>query len=427
MKRNEPNWLGLPGGGELSSRDTPGVASEVPVTATDRWIARRLMTLTGDPRLTLTLWNGETVYEPKAGAVASVILRDRRALFGLLLSPHFYFGDAYSTGRIEVEGDLVECLKAAYRAVESKIPSGTVKREIRNWLHRPRGTGIESARHNIHHHYDLGNDFYRLWLDERLVYTCAYYDSPEATLEQAQVAKMDHVCRKLQLEPGQEVVEAGCGWGTLALHMARHYGVRVWAFNISSEQIRYAREQARALGLDDRVDFIEDDYRNISGQCDAFVSVGMLEHVGLGNYDAFGAVIRRALKIGGRGLVHTIGRNRPAPNNPWIERRIFPGSRPPSLSEMMRVFEPYNFSVLDVENLRRHYERTCSDWLTRFDQVSDQVEHMYDAAFVRAWRLYLAGSVAAFATGSLQLFQVVFAHSEDNTVPLTRHHVYADT
>ncbi len=425
MKRNEPNWLGLPGGGELSSNETHGSA-ESAVTATDRWLAHRLMAATGNPPFKLTLWNGESVYTPQKSAVANVILRDRRALLGLVFAPHFYFGDAYSTGRIEVEGDLVECLKAGYRALEVKYPPGSLKRETRNWLRRPRSSGVRSARRNIHHHYDLGNEFYRLWLDDRLVYTCAYYDPPEATLEQAQVAKMDHVCRKLQLKPGQEVVEAGCGWGTLALHMARHYGVRVWAFNISREQIRHAREQAKREGLDDRVDFIEDDYRNISGQCDAFVSVGMLEHVGPDHYETLGAVIRRSLKVGGRGLIHSIGRNRPQPNNPWIERRIFPGSRPPSLSEMMRIFEPYSFSVLDVENLRLHYERTCGDWLTRFDKVSDQVAQMYDAAFVRAWRLYLAGSVAAFSTGSLQLFQVVFAHATDNSVPLTRRHVYAD-
>ncbi len=425
MKRNEPNWLGLPGGGELSSNETDGAADSA-VTATDRWLAQRLMAATGNPPFKLTLWNGESVYTPQSSPVANVILRDRRALLGLVFAPHFYFGDAYSTGRIEVEGDLVECLKAGYRALEVKYPPGSLKRETRNWLRRPRSTGLRSARRNIHHHYDLGNEFYRLWLDDRLVYTCAYYDPPEATLEQAQVAKMDHVCRKLQLKPGQEVVEAGCGWGTLALHMARHYGVRVWAFNISNEQIRHAREQAKREGLDDRVDFIEDDYRNISGQCDAFVSVGMLEHVGTDHYETLGAVLRRSLKVGGRGLSHSFGRNRPQPNNPWIERRIFPGSRPPSLSEMMRIFEPYSFSVLDVENLRLHYERTCGDWLTRFDKVSDQVAQMYDAAFVRAWRLYLAGSVAAFSTGSLQLFQVVFAHATDNSVPLTRRHVYAD-
>jgi cyclopropane-fatty-acyl-phospholipid synthase len=426
MKRNEPNWLGLPDGGGLSSSETQGVA-EASVSGSDRWLAQRLIAAIGKPPFSLTLWNGEAVYTPESSPVGNIILRDRRALLGLIFSPYFYFGDAYSTGRIEVDGDLVECLKGAYEAVETRMPPGSIRREIRNWLHRPRGTGLTSARRNIHHHYDLGNEFYRLWLDKRLVYTCAYYDPPEATLEQAQVAKMHHVCRKLELKPGQEVVEAGCGWGTLALHMARHYGVKVWAFNISREQIRYAREQARIHGLDDRVEFIEDDYRNISGQCDAFVSVGMLEHVGPDNYETLGAVIGRALKVGGRGLIHSIGRNRPEPLNPWIERRIFPGGRPPSLSEMTGVFEPYNFSILDVENLRLHYERTCHDWLERFEQASDQVEQMYDSTFVRAWRLYLAGSVAAFSTGSLQLFQVVFAHAKDNSVPLTRRHVYADS
>lgn len=424
MKRNDPNWLGLPGGGELSPGDTGGAAAEGPVSGLDRWMVGRLAAVAGKPPIALKLWRGEAVYRPEGKPVGTVIIRDRRTLAGLLLSPYYQFGDAYSTGRIEVEGDLVACLEAAYRGLEKSMPAGSLRREIHNRMRPARSTALGQARRNIHHHYDLGNDFYRLWLDKQLVYTCAYYESQDMTLEEAQVAKMEHVCRKLQLEPGQTVVEAGCGWGTLALHMARHHGVKVRAFNISGEQIRYAREQARAQGLDDQVEFVEDDYRNIRGSCDVFVSVGMLEHVGLRCYRDLGAVIRRTLKEGGRGLIHSIGRNRSEPNNPWIERRIFPGSRPPTLSEMMRVFEPFNFSVLDVENLRLHYGRTCREWLRRFSEVEDQVEKMYDAAFVRAWRLYLAGSTAAFNTGSLQLFQVVFAYPEDNSVPWTRHHVY---
>src|SRR5262249_41376116 len=155
---------------------------------------------------------------------------------------------------------------------------------------------------------DLGNDFYRLWLDREMVYTCAYFPTPDATLEQAQIAKMDLVCRKLHLEAGDRVIEAGCGWGALALFMARHYGVSVRAFNISSDQIAYARIRARDEGLADRVEFIEDDYRNVRGECDAFVSVGMLEHVGLRDFPTLGGVIDRSLTENGRGLLHFIGR-----------------------------------------------------------------------------------------------------------------------
>jgi len=257
-----------------------------------------------------------------------------------------------------------------------------------------------------------------------MAYTCAYYPTPAATLDEAQVAKMDHVCRKLQLKPGESVVEAGCGWGMLAMHMARRFGVRVRAFNISHEQIAWARERAEREGLSGRVEYVEDDYRNISGRYDAFVSVGMLEHVGIKNYTALGGVVQRCLGGRGRGFIHSIGRNRPAPLQPWIERRIFPGGHPPALSEMARIFEPWDLSILDVENLRLHYAQTLRHWLALFEGANERVRSMFDEKFVRMWRLYLAGSIAAFATGSLQLFQVLFAPGESNDVPWTRAHLY---
>jgi cyclopropane-fatty-acyl-phospholipid synthase len=220
------------------------------------------------------------------------------------------------------------------------------------------------------------------------------------------------------------VVEAGCGWGGLARHMARHYGVTVRSYNISSEQIRYARDKARAQGLDGRVEYVEDDYRNIAGKYDVFVSVGMLEHVGRSNYRVLGRVIDRCLGAQGRGLIHSIGRNRPAPMNAWIEKRIFPGAYPPTLGEMTEIFEPYRLSVLDVENLRLHYAQTLTHWLERFERDVFAIEKTYDKVFVRAWRLYLAGSIASFTTGHLQLFQVAFTRERDNDLPSSRVHLY---
>ena len=194
--------------------------------------------------------------------------------------------------------------------------------------------------------------------------------------------------------------------------------------NISNEQLAYARGRAQAEGLADSVQFIEDDYRNVRGEFDAFVSVGMLEHVGVDQYHALAAVIDRSLKDAGRGLIHTIGRDRPSPMTPWIERNIFPGARPPSLSQMMQIFEPSGFSVLDVENLRLHYAKTLEHWLGRYEANIALVAQMFDAAFVRAWRLYLAGSLAAFRSGDMQLFQVSFNRSGRNGVPWTRHYLY---
>ena len=401
-------------------------------TALDRWLTRRILAESGHPPFVIELWDGTRIGSASTAAAtaptpepaARVEIRDRRTLYGLLVNSDVAFGDALSADRIRVHGDLVTFLETIYRFTDAAVSSGSWKRRVKAWLNRPRRNTRAGSQSNIHHHYDLGNGFYRLWLDEEMLYTCAYYPHEDATLEEAQRAKMDHVCRKLELRPGQRVVEAGCGWGSLAIHMAREYGVHVRAFNISREQIRFARERVAELGLGERIEFVEDDYRTVEGKYDAFVSVGMLEHVGVDNYRTLGQVAARSLKADGRGLIHSIGRNAPAPNNPWIERRIFPGSYPPSLAEMSAIFEPQEFSILDVENLRLHYARTCRAWLDRFEEAADRVAAMYDAGFVRAWRLYLSGSVAAFTTGSLQLFQVVFAPGTSNAVPMTREHLY---
>jgi cyclopropane-fatty-acyl-phospholipid synthase len=245
------------------------------------------------------------------------------------------------------------------------------------------------------------------------------------TLEEAQRAKLDYVCRKLWLRPGETVVEVGGGWGALALLLARNYGVKVKSFNISKSQLAYARRRAKAEGLASRVEFIEDDYRNIAGRFDALVSLGMLEHVGARYYREFGRMMGRCLGPAGRGLIQSIGQDQAVATNPWIDRRIFPGAYPPTLRQMMDLFEPSSFSVLDVENLRLHYAQTLRHWLARFETSAARVAEMFDERFVRAWRFYLAGSCAAFAGGALQLFQVLFARHGVNDIPSTRAPLYA--
>ena len=383
-------------------------------TVVDRFLLASIQHAVSSAPLQFVLWDGFTVPSPVEPAVGTVVVRDRAALLRWVINPELYFGEGYMRGAIEVRGDLVRVFEEVYRAMPTGLRRGRIGR-------RARANPPDHARHNVHRHYDLGNDFYKLWLDEQLLYTCAYFPDSACTLEDAQRAKMDLVCRKLRLREGERVVEAGCGWGALALHMARQYGARVQAFNLSREQVAYARERARREGLADRVEFVEDDYRNVRGAFDVFVSVGMLEHVGLGDYAAFGAVIDRVLTPDGRGLLHFIGRNRPMALNPWIRRRIFPGAYPPSLGEVFeRIFEPAGLSVLDIENLRLHYARTIEEWRRRFEAASGDVEGMFDAAFVRAWRIYLAGSQAAFTTGQMQLFQIVFARGETNRIPWTR-------
>jgi cyclopropane-fatty-acyl-phospholipid synthase len=334
------------------------------------------------------------------------------------------FGDAFSSGGITVEGDLVGFLVEAFRGVAEV--RGPVKLVKRLQQRKPRANTPDGSREHIHHHYDIGNDFYRLWLDAEMQYTCAYFPRKEMSLEAAQQAKMGHICRKLQLRPGDRVAEAGCGWGGLARHMALHYGAKVSSWNVSAEQVRYASDRARTEGYADQVTYVLDDYRNISGEFDAFVSVGMLEHVGQENYSTLGEVVDRCLATDGRALVHAIGRNRPRLMNAWIEKRIFPGAYPPSLREMMDILEPYRFSVLDVENLRLHYARTLQEWLARYDGAYDEVLNQFDDEFAQAWRLYLAGSQAAFLIGALQLFQVLFTRERYYTLPWSRQHLYTD-
>jgi len=387
-----------------------------------RWFMQRI----GNPRISIRLWDGVEFPITEEPSIGCMEIRDRRVILELLRSPTVGFGECYSQGLIEVHGDLLAFSNEVTRAITNKRDGGYYGPKLRSLLYATRYNSLGRSQHNVHHHYDLGNDFYKLWLDERMVYTCAYYDTPTTTLADAQVAKLDHVCRKLRLRPGQKVIEAGCGWGALAMHMAEHYGVEVIAYNNSREQVTFARERAAARKLDGQVTFVEDDYRRIDERCDAFVSVGMLEHVGLANFRALGALIKRSLKRDGFGLIHTIGRSFPNRMDPWIVKHIFPGGHAPSLGEMMSVFEPQKFSILDVENLRPHYARTCATWLQNFDAVADKVADMYSEEFVRMWRLYLAGSAAGFESGTLQLYQIVFTPRGHNDVPWTREHLHPE-
>ena len=402
--------------------DATVAAGGPPASALDRWLLRGVAEALPSSGLQLQLWDGTSAGEGHGGRIR---FADRGALWRVAHDPELQFGELFSAGRLQVEGDLIEVLGRIYDAIHRRRRAH--RPLVALWRpHGSRSRSVAAARGNASHHYDLGNAFYARWLDrDAMQYTCAYFPEPGLTLEAAQRAKMDHICRKLRLTPGQRVFEAGCGWGGLALHMAREYGVSVRAWNVSREQVAWATERARAAGLGDRVRFVQDDYRNIRGTCDAFVSVGMLEHVGPEHYPALGAVIDRSLTDHGLGLVHSIGRNQPMAMNPWIERHIFPGAHPPAISEMMRIFEPWGFSVLDLENLRLHYARTLRHWLQRYLASADAVRAERGEDFARAWQLYLAGSVAAFERGWMQLFQVVFARRANNAVPATRQHLYA--
>ena len=395
----------------------PGITS----AWAEKWLLPLIFRSVGPVPVRLVLGNGAGVSPHGVTPRFTLRLRDLRTVLDIILDPEVGFGDAWMQGRAEVIGDLPACLDVVYESMAGAgRGTGWISRLISAQIDAWQANTLSGSRENIHAHYDLGNDFYRLWLDSELVYTCAYFPEASATLEDAQFAKMDHVCRKLRLQPGETVIEAGCGWGALALHMARNYGVCVKAFNISREQLCYARQRAKDENLSGQVEFIEDDYRNVSGDFDAFVSVGMLEHVGLDNFGELGATVHRAIGDRGRGFLHFIGRSEEGQFSRWIRKRIFPGAYVPTLREALQVIEPYGYFVQDVENLRPHYAKTLEHWLDRFERSNSAVLAMYGAEFERAWRLYLAGSIAAFRTGTLQLFQVVFSGPKAEAVLETR-------
>jgi cyclopropane-fatty-acyl-phospholipid synthase len=390
----------------------------------DSWLLNRLYVSLGKPQVEVRLPDGPKVTPSGFSPVASVVIHNRATLLKMVLDPELEFGEGYTAGYVSVYGNLVVALERVFRALPSDGPISLYSRTLSHLLVFLQRNSPHGARKNINRHYDLDTSFFQLWLDAQLVYSGAYFTSHTRTLEQAQIDKMDYICRKINLQHGECVLDIGCGWGALAMHMAKYYGALVRAISNSHEQILWARHRAAQLGLADRIEFIEDDYRNLHCKCDALVSVGMLEHVGANHYRDMGEMLRRVLGPTGRGLIQTVGQNRACQLNLWMRKHVFPGTYAPSLRQAMDLFEPGEFSIVDVENLRTHYARTLECWLERFEKVSPFVDEKYGPEFVRRWRLYLAGCTAAFRAGSLQLFQILFAGSACRRLPFSRAQLY---
>jgi cyclopropane-fatty-acyl-phospholipid synthase len=374
--------------------------------------------------------SGRTLTHGENTPAFTVRLRSERAVRDILRRSSLGFGEAYTRGDIDVDGDLEALVRLSFH-VRDRISRGDLIEQVRYaFAAASRRNSPRRSRRYIAAHYDLDNDFYGLWLDrEAMQYTCAYFETPDDTLEAAQRRKMDRVCAKLDLRPGDEVVEAGGGWGGLALHMAKEWGARVTSFNISAAQIEFARAKARRLGLaEDRLRYVHDDYRNIErhvASCDKFASICMLEHVGRENHAAFAALVGRALRPKGKAMIQFISRTRPARlSNPWLEAHVFPGYYNPSLAEWVGAVERSgSLQVIDVENMRHHYALTLRHWLRRLEGCSDTIRERWGEATLRTFRLYLAGGIADFEQGDGTLvYQALMSKGGDNAAPLTRRH-----
>jgi cyclopropane-fatty-acyl-phospholipid synthase len=379
--------------------------------------------------LTLTFADGEVVrFGDATGEPVHIRFNSTQAERAVALDPSLKFAEAYMDGGFDLlKGDIYTALKVILE--NSSNPA----------LAEPWMMAIEGARHiarrlqqintlarassNVRHHYDLSGELYRLFLDSDMQYSCAYFEEPDFTIEEAQLAKKRHITAKLLVEEGHKVLDIGCGWGGLGLYLAGTLGANVTGVTLSTEQHAVARERAEAEGLAEKADFRLLDYRKVEGTFDRLVSVGMFEHVGVNHYREYFRHAARLRKPDGVFLLHTIGRSDvPSSTNAFIRKHIFPGGYIPSMSEVLPHIERTGLVVTDVEVLRLHYAETLRAWRERFMANRDKARAIYDERFCRMWEFYLAGSEAAFRWQNLVVFQFQIARDQ-RSVPLTRNYI----
>ena len=380
--------------------------------------------------INLRLWTGRSVTS-SAAAPITVTVRTPKALLSLSNPNLGKIAEAYVEGQIDLDGDFRDVLSLGEALVSD---SHQLYRQTRAswkwWRHTPK-----QDRNNIAHHYDVGNDFYALWLDANRVYSCAYFKDPDDDLDRAQEQKLDHICRKLILRPGERFLDIGCGWGGLILWAARHYGVKALGITLSQGQFDYVSERIRALGLEGQCEVRLMDYRDVpeSPHFDKIASVGMFEHVGLRNLPLYFAKINRLLKPGGLVMNHGITTNSlndaelGSGIGEFVDRYVFPGGELPHLSTVTREMSAQGLEVWDAECLRPHYAKTLWHWVDRLRGKIDVAQNMVSERTLRIWMIYMAGSAHAFSRGWISIYQLLGVKATDNgavVCPLTRAHLY---
>lgn len=363
-------------------------------------------------------------YGEAATPAVIVQFRDRRLARELLVNPSLGLGEAYMNGRLTVEGDNLHALLELLLANGARQRGPWHQRFLESFRriarHVSQFNPPRRARRNAAHHYDLSEGLYELFLDPDRQYSCAYFRHPDDSLEVAQEAKKEHIAAKLLVKPGHRVLDIGCGWGGLALHLATTCGAHVTGITLSQEQYRAACARSDASRLTRRPTFLLEDYRRVAGTFDRIVSVGMFEHVGVPHYRQFFAKVRDRLADDGVALIHTIGcAHGPAPTDPWMAKYIFPGGAIPALSEIVPAIERSGLILTDIEVWRLHYAATLKAWHEQFQANRERIRRTYDERFCRMWAFYLTVSELAFRYAGLVVFQLQLTKRQD-AVPLTR-------
>lgn len=387
----------------------------------------RLCRKVPDASFAVRYWDGAHVGYGDGPAEFTISLKSEAVAAGLFGNIALRLPEAYAAGDIEIDGDLQRFTRVAYLADTALPQVGATEKALLAAMALKQRNSLAGSRRNIAHQYDLGNDFFKLWLDRQMVYSCAYFRGTEDDINTAQEQKLEYICAKLRLSPNDRLLDMGCGWGALAIHAARTCCARVVGVTLSEQQQREASARVCNFGLGDRVEIRFQDYRDVPehGSYDRIVSVGMFEHVGKKHLGSYMKQTARLLKPGGAGVLQTIGRMREGVLSPWIRKHLFPGLYLPALSEVIDVMAANGLVVTDVENLRMHYALTLDRWAAAFERNRDRVRTMFDESFFRMWRMYLHSTAGAFRYGDLNLWQVTFTCGLINDLPLTREHLYS--
>ena len=366
--------------------------------------------------------------EPKKREPITIKLLDKKLHYKLLINPDLYFGEAYTDGSLQIENaDITEFLDIALMNIgrnEYNYISYLMNRLRGSYRYLTNFNFIKKSKMNVSHHYDISDDLYDLFLDPKRQYSCAYFKNENDDLETAQNNKIQHIIKKLNIKKDQKVLDIGCGWGGLALEIARKTDCEVTGITLSENQLKYATQKAKELNLDNQVKFKLIDYRELNEKFDRIVSVGMFEHVGRKFYKKFFKQVERLLKDDGVSLIHTIGSVMPPRDpHPWITKYIFPGGYTPSLSEVTKPVEKAGLVVSDIEVLKLHYSYTLKNWKLNCLKNKEKIIKMFDEKFFRMWEFYLAGCEMAFKWGDQVVYQFQLTKNYTST-PATRDYIY---
>ena len=379
------------------------------------------------------LWDGSKRKYGLGDKKFKLVIKDKESINRVFSEGSIGFGEEFMKGNLQVEGNIQDLLRMSYDRNYTNLKLSFKNKLEVFWRYIFSLGFISNSRKNISHHYDIGNEFYSLWLDNSLTYSCAYFKKNDDTLGRAQLNKYEHISRKLQLKKGEKLIDIGCGWGGMMFYAAENYGVRCVGYTLSKEQYNYVASKIKEKNLSHLLRVYLKDYRQAEGRFDKFVSIGMFEHVGRRFHSIFFDMVKKVLRPGGIGLLQTIGSTEDKPTNPWLTKYIFPGGFIPTLPRITAIMNERGLNFFGIEDLRMHYARTLNAWIKNFEGNIGKVRSVVSVSlkdkgmveeFIRMWRLYLNGSSVAFKFGNNRLYQIIFSNGLNNNIPLTKNYIY---